>query len=88
MPKAGGPGLKFKGLSPSGGDFPRHMSLNRDGSLLAVGLQNSGRVVIMNRCTATGKIGNVIADYEGLGQVTSIIWDEPERKKFGIYRGQ
>ncbi|KAL8998074.1 MAG: hypothetical protein Q9188_006171 [Gyalolechia gomerana] len=72
--------LKFKGLSPAGGSFPRQFSLNRDGSLLAVGLQNSGRVVVLERCVETGVIGDVVADFEGLGQVTSIVWDEPGRK--------
>ncbi|KAL8719192.1 MAG: hypothetical protein Q9225_003771 [Loekoesia sp. 1 TL-2023] len=78
--KSGGKGLQFRGLSPAGGSFPRHFSLNRDGSLIAVGLQNSGRLVILDRCTHTGKIGSVVADFEGLGQVTSVVWDEPEAR--------
>ncbi|KAL8933408.1 MAG: hypothetical protein Q9211_005795 [Gyalolechia sp. 1 TL-2023] len=73
-------GLEFRGLSPAGGTFPRHFSLNCDGSLLAVGLQNSGRVIILERSTATGVIGeDAVADFEGLGQVTSIVWDEGGR---------
>ncbi|KAL8737017.1 MAG: hypothetical protein Q9181_002104 [Wetmoreana brouardii] len=72
-----GEAAKFTDLTPAGGSFPRHFSLNHDGSLVAVGLQNSGRVAIYERCTKTGKIGkDVVADFEGLGAVTSIVWDE------------
>lgn len=52
---------------------------------MAVGLQNSGRVVIYERCTQTGKIdGRVVADIEGLGAVTSVVWDESEDKEKGM----
>ncbi|KAL8942138.1 MAG: hypothetical protein Q9216_001823 [Gyalolechia sp. 2 TL-2023] len=71
---------KFGGLVPAGGSFPRHFSINREGSLLAVGLQNSGRLVVLERCAKTGVIGEVVADFEGLGQVSNIVWDEPPRK--------
>ena len=65
----------FEELSPAGGSFPRQFSENHDGSLVAVGLQNSGRVVVYGRCKKTGKMGRqVLADFEGLGQVTSVVW--------------
>lgn len=68
-------GFKFDALSPAGGLFPRHFRLNGDGSLVAVGLQNSGRVAIYQRDKETGKLGDtVLATFEGLGGVTSIIW--------------
>ncbi|KAL8756855.1 MAG: hypothetical protein Q9184_004369 [Pyrenodesmia sp. 2 TL-2023] len=71
--------LMYRGLSPAGGLFPRHFSINKKGDLVAVGLQNSGRVVIYERCLQTGKIGDtVVADIEGLGAVTSVVWDEGE----------
>jgi 6-phosphogluconolactonase (cycloisomerase 2 family) len=68
---------KFGALSPAGGSFPRQFSPNRRGNLVAVGLQKSGRVVIYGRCESTGDLGNkVLADFEGLGPVTSIVWAE------------
>ncbi|KAL8926578.1 MAG: hypothetical protein Q9208_002905 [Pyrenodesmia sp. 3 TL-2023] len=71
--------LMYRGLSPAGGLFPRHFSINKKGDLVAVGLQNSGRVVIYERCLHSGKIGDkVVAGIEGLGAVTSVVWDEGE----------
>lgn len=67
--------VSFNELTPAGGSFPRSFSENHDGSLVAVGLQNSGRVVIYSRCKKTGKLGkDVLADFEGLGAVTSVVW--------------
>ena len=68
-------GVNFSGLTPAGGSFPRHFSENQDGSLIAVGLQNSERVVIYQGTKDTGKLGTqVLAEFEGLGQVTSVVW--------------
>lgn len=69
--------IKFGALSPAGGSFPRQFSLNRKGDLVAVGLQLSGRVVVYERCEKTGRLGSkVLADVEGLGAVTSVVWGE------------
>jgi len=69
--------IMFEALSPAGGSFPRMFSLNKEGSLAAVGLQNSGRVVVYHRCRETGKLGDkVLADFEGLGGVSSVVWVE------------
>ncbi|KAL8812229.1 MAG: hypothetical protein Q9223_007343 [Gallowayella weberi] len=69
--------FEFSQLTPAGGLYPRHFSLNRRGNLMAVGLQLSGRVVIYHRCTKTGAIDqNPIAGFEGLGGVSSLVWDE------------
>ena len=69
--------LKFQALSPAGGSFPRHFTMNKEGSLVAVALQNSGRVVIYERCVTTGEMNHTAAaDFEGLGGVTSIVWVE------------
>ncbi|KAI4120957.1 MAG: hypothetical protein LQ338_006652 [Usnochroma carphineum] len=83
-----GKGVQFNDLTPAGGSFPRHFSLNKKGNLVAVGLQNSGRVVIYDRCTESGRIGDkVLADIEGLGAVTSIVWDEYEGMGKGMGNG-
>lgn len=69
--------IKFGALSPAGGSFPRQFSLNKKGDLVAVGLQLSGRVVVYGRCGRTGDLGNkMLADFEGLGAVTSVVWAE------------
>ncbi|KAF2642980.1 putative isomerase YbhE [Massarina eburnea CBS 473.64] len=60
QPQADGK-LKFVELAPSGGKFPRHFSLNKDGSLVAVGNQNSFSVDIYARDVKTGKLGNRVA---------------------------
>ena len=70
--------LNFSGLSPAGGLFPRHFSLNRAGNLVAVGLQLSGKVAIIARDVETGKMGEIMAEVEGLGEVTCVIWDAEE----------
>lgn len=67
--------FKFGGLSPAGGSFPRHFKVNQQGTLVAVGLQNSERVAIYSYCKKTGKLGDkILASFEKLGAVTSIVW--------------
>ncbi|KAL8725455.1 MAG: hypothetical protein Q9166_007349 [cf. Caloplaca sp. 2 TL-2023] len=74
--------IAFSALTPAGGLYPRHFKLNSKGDLVAVGLQKSGRVAIFTRCTDTGVISkDPVADYEGLGEVTSIVWDEEQKKQ-------
>ncbi|KAK3294766.1 Lactonase, 7-bladed beta-propeller-domain-containing protein [Chaetomium fimeti] len=53
--------------APAGGANPRHFSFNSDGSRVASALQADGRVVIFERDTATGKIGNVVAEVDVAG---------------------
>ncbi|KAG6008842.1 hypothetical protein E4U54_008644 [Claviceps lovelessii] len=59
----------------SGGRFPRHFSINREGTLLAVGLQNDGRVVLINRDVHTGRLGSFAAYADLAGQITSAVFD-------------
>ena len=67
--------VKFGARSPAGGSYPRQFSISPEGDLVAVGLQESGRVVVYRRCRETGRLGNrVLADFEGLGEVTSVVW--------------
>jgi len=68
--------LQFQENVAAGGLGPRQFSINNIGSLVAVGLQGSGRVVVMKRDVETGMFGGVLANVEGLGEVTSVIWDE------------
>lgn len=68
--------LGFVQAWPSYGLYPRHFSLNSAGSLIAVGNQNSGSVVVLKRDVATGLIGDVVAETELEGQVTSVVFGE------------
>jgi 6-phosphogluconolactonase (cycloisomerase 2 family) len=68
--------LAFVQAWPTYGLFPRHFSLNSAGSLVAVGNQNSGSVVLLSRDVATGLIGEVLAEAEVEGQVTGVVFGE------------
>lgn len=68
--------LGFVQAWPTYGAFPRHFSLNSAGTLLAVGNQNSGNVVVLKRDVATGLIGDVVAEAEVEGQVTAVVFAE------------
>lgn len=68
--------LGFVQAWPTYGLFPRHFSLNAAGTLVAVGNQNSDNVVVLKRDVATGLIGDVLAEAEIEGQVTSVVFGE------------
>ncbi|KUJ16153.1 YkgB protein [Mollisia scopiformis] len=68
--------LTFKQLSPSGGFYPRQFSVNKNGTMAAVGLQEDARVVIVSRNTTTGLYGGFLASINLPGEITSVIWDE------------
>lgn len=68
--------LAFEQLAPAGGSFPRQFSVNKNGTLAAVGLQNDGRVVIIERDVDDEKFGKFVAEIDIPGQITSVIWDE------------
>jgi 6-phosphogluconolactonase (cycloisomerase 2 family) len=76
QPAANG-SFKFVGLAASGGSFPRHFSFNKDGSLVAVGNQNSvpSTVDIFPRDVSSGKIGDRIASAKLPGAVNNVIWE-------------
>ncbi|KAI6711576.1 hypothetical protein JHW43_005854 [Diplocarpon mali] len=68
--------LSFVQLAPAGGRYPRQFSVNKAGTLVAVGLQKDGRVAILERNVATGEMGSVVASVELLGEVSCVIWEE------------
>ena len=61
---------------PAGGRVPRQFSVNRDGTLVAVGLQGDGRVVIIARDAESGELGDFVAAIPVEGEVTSVIFNE------------
>jgi 6-phosphogluconolactonase (cycloisomerase 2 family) len=65
--------LAFEQLAPAGGIFPRQFSLNKKGTLAAIGLQLDSRVVIIERNVEDGKF---VAEIDVPGQITSVIWDD------------
>ncbi|KAF4626368.1 hypothetical protein G7Y89_g11791 [Cudoniella acicularis] len=68
--------LTFEQLAPAGGAFPRQFSVNKKGDLAAVGLQQSARVVILERNVLDGTFGKFVAEIGVPGEVTSVVWDE------------
>jgi len=68
--------LAFKQLAPAGGSFPRQFSVNKNGTLAAVGLQYDSRVVVIERKVEDGTFGDFVAEVEVDGQVTCVIFDE------------
>ena len=68
--------LEFLGLFPAGGSYPRQFSLSRAGDLVAVGLQQSSKVVVLERDTETGLFVRQVAEVDVAGQVTCVVWDD------------
>lgn len=60
----------------AGGRVPRQFSISKAGTLLAVGLQSDGRVVIIKRDPNTGKLGDFESFANIEGEITSVIFDE------------
>ncbi|KAB8356321.1 hypothetical protein FH972_023905 [Carpinus fangiana] len=68
--------LEFVELYPVGGLTPRQFSINGDGSLVAVGLQGSSKVNLLQRDLSTGKFTGTLASVDVAGEVTCVVWDE------------
>lgn len=77
--------LVFRQLWPAGGLFPRTYTTNAIGNLVAVGLQNSQAVAILQRDVASGLIGEPVARIEIPGNVTSVVWEE--ERALGVLGG-
>jgi 6-phosphogluconolactonase (cycloisomerase 2 family) len=69
--------LSFRQLTASGGTVPRQFSLNKAGTLAAVGLEGDGRVVVVKR-NSDGTYGEFVAHIAVPGQVSSVVWHENE----------
>ena len=69
--------FQLQNLSSAGGSNPRHFSIDPTGSYVAVALQDDSKVVIIERNSTTGSLGNLLAEVDLEGQVTCVIWDEP-----------
>ncbi|GKT41515.1 putative 6-phosphogluconolactonase [Colletotrichum spaethianum] len=68
--------LNFTQIFPSGGMIPRQFSINKAGTQLAVGLQQDGRAVIIDRDVSTGLLKNFAASISISGEVVCVIFDE------------
>lgn len=68
--------LEFIQLWPAGGLYPRSFSINKAGDKVAVALQKSSRVVVLERNVENGWIGNPIAAIPVDGELTCVVWDE------------
>lgn len=61
---------------PAGGMVPRQFSINNDGSMVAVGLQQDGRVVVIDRDVQSGLLTGVRAALDVGYQPTCVIFKE------------
>ncbi|KUI57804.1 hypothetical protein VP1G_05085 [Cytospora mali] len=77
--------LSLDQIFPAGGKIPRQFSINKNGTLAAVGLQGSARVAIITRDEVTNKFGEIVAEFDVPGEVTSIIWDADETEEVHYY---
>jgi len=68
--------VELRQLGPSWGLWPRQFAVNAKGDLVAVALQDSGMVVIVERDIGTGEMGQPVAGWVGDGQVNCVVWDE------------
>jgi len=71
--------LKKLPLVSAHGSFPRQFALNRAGNLLAVGLQNSGNLVVLRKNLSSGLFDEEVASIEfsnGINIPVCIVWDE------------
>ena len=69
--------LSFLEVFPAGGSWARQFALNRGGYLVAVGLQETGSVSILERDATSGVLTREVASIAiGGGQVTCVVWDE------------
>lgn len=68
--------LNFMQEIPAGGTFPRHFSINKAGTKVAVGMQKDARVVIIQRDPGSGKLGDFESFANIPGEITAVIFDE------------
>lgn len=69
--------LSFLEVFPAGGAWARQFALNRGGNLVAVGLQQTGSVSIIERDATSGVLKREVARIAiGGGEVTCVVWDE------------
>ncbi|KAK0629811.1 Lactonase, 7-bladed beta-propeller-domain-containing protein [Bombardia bombarda] len=68
--------LKPRQTFPAGGAVPRHFSINKQGTLVAVALQGSARVVVISRDPKTGNLKDIVAHATVAGQPNCIIFKE------------
>jgi 6-phosphogluconolactonase (cycloisomerase 2 family) len=69
--------LSFREIFPAGGSWARQFALNRAGNLVAVGLQQTGSVSIIERDTTSGILKREVARIAiGGGGVVCVVWDE------------
>jgi 6-phosphogluconolactonase (cycloisomerase 2 family) len=69
--------LSFLEVFPAGGSYARQFASNRGGNLVAVGLQQTGSVSILERDVTSGVFTKEVASIAiGGGEVVCVVWDE------------
>jgi len=69
--------LTFIEVFPAGGSYARQFALNKGGNLVAVGLQQTGSISILERDLTSGVFKREVASIAiGGGEVVCAVWDE------------
>lgn len=67
--------ISFLGLYPAHGSSPRHFEFSPDGDMLAVALQNSHQVAIIEWDVRRGVPGPLLANVTVEGEIPAVVWD-------------
>lgn len=73
----------FRNITSSFGSYPRSFAVNKAGTFVAIGNQNSATVAIVKRDPVTGNLGDLAARIsigatgsDGNGGMSSVVWME------------
>ncbi len=67
--------VSFLGLYPAYGSFPRQFEFSPDGDMLAVALQNSHQVAVIEWDVKHGLPGRLLSNVTLEGEVPAVVWD-------------
>ena len=66
--------VSFVGLKPAYGSYPREFDFNERNALLAIALQNSQEVVIVQRNKHDLLLGKLLAKTGLTGEIPAVVW--------------
>jgi 6-phosphogluconolactonase (cycloisomerase 2 family) len=61
---------------PAGGSNPRHFAFNKVGTMVAVPLQDDGKLVIISRDPDSGLLKEIVATGNVAPRPNMVVWDE------------
>ncbi|KAL3468818.1 Lactonase, 7-bladed beta-propeller-domain-containing protein [Aspergillus californicus] len=67
--------VSFRGLYPAYGSFPRHFEFSPEGDMVAIALQNSHKVAVVEWDRKNSSFGPLLVERQLEGEVTAVFWD-------------